>query len=109
MQEETLQNGMRIWSARPEGDEPRPAVIYLHERYGPVQHSMDVIERLAANGIVGVAPDMFYRYTGDRAANERAETRYDLKDADSLADLDQVMAWLRTQSYVIDDEVGAAK
>jgi carboxymethylenebutenolidase len=106
LHEETLDGGMRIWSVRPEGAGRHPAMIYMHERYGPVQHSMDVIQRLADNGFVAVAPDMFYRYEGDRGAIERAEARYDLKDTDSLADLDLVMAWLRSQDYVMGDEIG---
>lgn len=97
---------MRLWYAKPKAGGPRPAMVFLHERYGPVQHSMEVVERLADNGYVAVVPDMFHRYKGDRGAIERAEARCDLNDNESLADLDNVMAWLRTHDYVRGGEIG---
>ncbi len=45
--EETLASGMRVWTARPGTTEPRPAVLLLHERYGPVEHSFNQVEKMA--------------------------------------------------------------
>jgi hypothetical protein len=36
LDEQALSSGMRIWTARPDTDEPRPAVILLHGRRGPI-------------------------------------------------------------------------
>ena len=104
--ETVLASGMRVWVARPDRAEPRPAVIAMHERYGPIQHPKDLVEWLAADGFVGCLPDMHHRYEGDRDLVTQAQERVDLKDVDSLADLDEAMAFLRTQEYVIGDQIG---
>lgn len=104
--ETTMKSGMRLWSARPVSQEPRPAVILLHERYGPVQHPKEVIQRFADDGYVACLPDLFHRYTGDRLAVESGDASAELRDEESLADLDDVMAWLRDQPYVVHDQIG---
>ena len=106
--EETLASGMRVWTARPDTTEQRPAVLLLHERYGPVQHSFNMIERLANDGYVACVPDTFHRHEGDRGPIERAEGRVDPTDADALEDLDETLAYLRTLSYVDGGKIGIA-
>ncbi len=104
--EQTLASGMRFWIARPETQGRRPAVLMLHERYGPVQHSFSVIERLVADGHVACFPDMFHRFTGDRGPIEAGQARIDPTDAETLADLDEVFAHLRSLDYVDLDHIG---
>ncbi len=104
--EQTLASGMRFWIARPETQGRRPAVLMLHERYGPVQHSFSVIERLVADGHVACFPDMFHRFTGDRGPIEAGQARIDPTDAETLADLDEVFAHLRALDYVDVDHIG---
>lgn len=41
------------------GDGPRPILVQCHERYGVVQHTVDLAERFAAAGFVTVAPDFY--------------------------------------------------
>ena len=106
--EETLASGMRVWHARPDTDEPRPAVLLLHERYGPVQYSFDAIEKLAADGFVACFNDMFHRFKGDRGPIERAEARVDPTDDEAIADLDETLAYLRTLGYVDGGRIGMA-
>ncbi len=106
LDEQKLASGMTIWTAKPESAGPHPAMIVMHERYGPVQHPKDLVQRFADEGFVAVLPDMFHRYEGDRGAIERGEARCELNDTTSLADLDEAMAWLKHQSYVIDDQIG---
>ena len=86
--EKTLASGMRIWSARPNTDAKRPLVLLLHERYGPVKHSMNMVEKLALDGFVVCVPDMFHRSSGDRGPVEPAEARIDPEDHTALADLE---------------------
>ena len=95
-----LKSGMIALIGRPSTEEKRPAVIMLHERYGVVQHTRDMTERLAAAGYVGFAPDLFHRFTGDREALSRAEARCELIDDESVTDLAEACAYLRTLSYV---------
>jgi carboxymethylenebutenolidase len=95
-----LKSGMTCLIGRPSTREKRPAVIMLHERYGIVQHTRDMTERLAAAGFVGFAPDLFHRFTGDREALARAEARCEIIDDESVTDLAEACAYLRTLSYV---------
>ncbi|MCI0815668.1 MAG: dienelactone hydrolase family protein [Chloroflexi bacterium] len=104
--EETLASGMRVWHARPDTREPRPLMLMLHERYGPVQHSFNVIERIAEAGFVACFMDMFHRYEGDRAPIEKSEARVDPTDEESVADLDETIAHMRTLGYVDGGRIG---
>ncbi len=47
------------YMARPEGDEPLPAVIVLQEWWGLNEHIMDVTRRIANEGYVALAPDLY--------------------------------------------------
>src|SRR5258706_16394436 len=47
--------------ARPAGSDPRPGVIVWMEIFGINSHIRDVVERVAAEGYVALAPDFFHR------------------------------------------------
>ncbi len=107
-EERTLDSGMRLWIGRPESPGRRPAVLMLHERYGPVQFSFDAVDRVAQEGFVACVPDMFHRYEGDRAPIEASQARVDPTDAEVLADLDETIAYLRTLPDVDGGRIGIA-
>ena len=73
----------------------RPAVIILHERYGIDQHTKDLTVKLAQAGFVGLAPDLFHRFAGDRKAVLRGEQRVDLSDEGALDDLNGAVEYLK--------------
>jgi carboxymethylenebutenolidase len=82
----------------PDASDPRPAVVILHERYGLAQHTLDLAKRLADDGYVAVAPDLFSRWEGDRAALARGDVRVTLPD-DEVADvIDAALALLATRA-----------
>lgn len=70
----------------PESHRPVPAVVILHERYGLAQHTLDLAKRFADDGYVALAPDLFSRWPGDRAALARGDVRVTLPD-DEVADI----------------------
>src|SRR5229473_37197 len=49
----------------PRDKAPASAVVVLHERYGLVQHTLDLAQRLAREGYVAMAPNLFSRWRGD--------------------------------------------
>jgi dienelactone hydrolase len=57
--------GITAVRALPKAKGKRPAVIILHERYGIDQHTKDLTVKLAEIGFVGLAPDLFHRFTGE--------------------------------------------
>jgi len=52
---------MDVHVARPVGAGPRPCILLLQEIFGVNEHIRDVAARLAAEGYVVAAPDMFHR------------------------------------------------
>jgi len=76
----------------------RGAVIVLHERYGLVQHTLDLAQRLAADGYVALAPDLFSRWQGDRAALARGEARVALPDDEVAAVVDRAIDFARQRA-----------
>jgi carboxymethylenebutenolidase len=81
---------------RPSGTGKRPAVIHLHERYGIVQHTTDLAQKLVDAGYVTVVPDLFSRFTGDRQALARGDNRVELGDAEVFQDMDAIVTYLHT-------------
>ena len=65
-----------------QGSGPFGAVALGHERYGLVQHTLDLTAKLAASGYIGVAPDMYSRWEGDKEALSRGDIMVPLCDDD---------------------------
>jgi len=101
-------SGERVWFGdRLEGvlflpptEGPRPAVIILHERYGLVQHTLDLAARLARDGYVALAPDLFSRWQGDREALARGDVRVTLPDPEVTSLIGGSIEFLRGQPSV---------
>ncbi len=104
--EHTLPSGMRVWVARPADAEQHPAVMWLHERYGVVQHPLDMAARLAEEGYVGVCPDLFHRYDGDLDALHAGDARALIRDDEAVADLAETVDFLRGEAYVLGEKIG---
>jgi carboxymethylenebutenolidase len=62
------------------GEGPFPAVIIGHERYGLVQHTLDLAAKWASYGYVCVAPDMASHWDGDKEALNRGDIGLTLTD-----------------------------
>jgi carboxymethylenebutenolidase len=84
----------------PPGDAPAPAVVVLHERYGLVRHTLDLAQRLASDGYVALAPNLFSRWRGDAQALERGEARATLPDLEIAAVIDQAIDFLKAHPRV---------
>lgn len=95
-----IDNRIDAFLGRPRGAGRRPAVIHLHERYGIVQHTTDLAQKLVDAGYVTVVPDLFSRFTGDRQALARGDSRVELGDAEVLQDVDAIVTYLRSLTDV---------
>ena len=49
------------YMARPLGPGSYPGVVVIHEVFGLVEHTKELVRKLAAHGYVSVAPDLYYR------------------------------------------------
>ena len=78
--------GMPVFVAEPASTAKVPAVIVVHERYGLVKHTCDLAERFAQDGLVAIAPDLYFRHP-DQAALHRGDVGCDISDPDALVAL----------------------
>jgi carboxymethylenebutenolidase len=89
----------------PAGDARAGAVIVLHERYGLVKHTLDLAQRLARDGYVALAPDLFSRWTGDRAALARGEARATLPDDEVAGVVGAALDFLKAHPRVAAEHI----
>jgi carboxymethylenebutenolidase len=100
--------------ARPKTGGPHPAVLVYMEIFGINAHIRDVVERVAREGYVALAPDFFHRtgpgveYAYDNAGLEAGMKLYGALRADEMiADAKAAIAMLRTRKDVRGDRLGA--
>lgn len=106
MSEEVIRrDGVDVHVFPPSGSERAPALIFLHERYGLVKHTLDLAAKAAGDGFVGVAPDLFSRWTGDKEALRRGDVRVFLPDADVSQTLHTTIDALRAHPRVDPDKI----
>jgi carboxymethylenebutenolidase len=72
-----------------------PAAIVLHERYGFVRHTRDLVMRFARDGFVAVAPDLYFKHP-DQDAVHRGDAIYDVADPDALVAIGAAIDELKT-------------
>jgi carboxymethylenebutenolidase len=84
----------------PGSEAPAGAVIVLHERYGLVQHTLDLAQRLAQDGYVALAPNLFSRWQGDQEALRRGDARVVLPDPEVAAVIDAALDFLKAHPRV---------
>ena len=54
-------NDMAAYMAMPQGKGPFPAIIVFQEAFGVNNHIKNVTDRLAAEGYIAIAPELFHR------------------------------------------------
>lgn len=91
---------------RPKDAGRYPAMIVIHEIWGLVDHIMDVAARLAREGYVALAVDLFDRKIISRIEEGR-ELRQKLTEEKILGDLDGAFSYLKTLEYVKPDRIGS--
>jgi carboxymethylenebutenolidase len=91
--------------ARPEGDGPWPAVVVIQEWWGLNEHIKDITRRLAAEGFVALAPDLY----GGKVVSEPNEARKLVMELDmdaAVREIQDAISFLLAQNYVAGPTVG---
>lgn len=83
-------------------DRPLPGIVLMHERYGLVQHTLDLGERFAAEGFVCITPDCFFRHP-DQEALHAGDDRYDITDDEAAEHLNTAVEVLEGMDEVLSD------
>jgi carboxymethylenebutenolidase len=103
--------GMPAFVARPEGGGPRPAVLVIQEAFGLNGHIRDVTQRIAGEGYVALAPDLYWRGGKGRTVayedlGEAIGIMQTLKDGEIVTDVGNAIAYLEKQPSVRADRIG---
>lgn len=99
---------MDAYVARPQdsdGKSVHPAIIVLQEAFGVNSHIRDVADRFAAQGYVGIAPELFHRTAPGFEGNYKdfssvVPHMQAMTTPGAQADLRAVFAWLQSQSSI---------
>lgn len=106
----TSDGAMSAHLARPAGDGKHPAVLVIMEAFGLNAHIKSVADRLAAEGYVALAPDMYYReqdaVVGYDQLPEAIRLMTSLRDDAIVADVSAAIQYLQGQSFVRADRIG---
>src|SRR3954451_19569068 len=84
---------------------PYSAVVLGHERYGLVQHTLDLAAKFASYGFASIAPDMASHWDGDKDALNRGDARLTLTDEQIQQYLGASMDYLQALPGVTGDHI----
>ena len=102
---------MPAFEARPAGASRAPAVLVIQEAFGLNAHIKEVARRVAAEGFVALAPDLYWRGGPGRSVRydqlpEAIALMQTLKDDELVADVASAIAYLERQPSVRADRIG---
>ncbi|MGE3154325.1 MAG: dienelactone hydrolase family protein [Nitrospiraceae bacterium] len=88
--------------------EPRPTIIVVQEWWGLNDHIKDIARRVAREGYVAIAPDLYSRFghVVTTNANEAGQLMNKLKQEDGLNDLVATVTYLRLAPEVDAGRIG---
>ena len=91
--------------AVPEGDGKFPGVIAIQEWWGLVGHIKDVADRLAAEGFITLAPDLYHGQVAEEP-DEARKLAMALDRQRAIAEIDAAAKYLRSLDAVQPKKVG---
>jgi len=102
---------MPAFLARPKGGAPAPGVLVIQEAFGLNDHIKDVARRIAGEGYIALAPDLYWRGGKGRTARydqlpEAIGLMQSLKDPEIVSDVGSAVAYLEKQAFVRADRIG---
>ena len=97
---------MQLFVASPEGAGPRPAVVVICHAGGVDEFVMEMTRRIAGEGYVGAAPDLFHRITDEMVEETGKSKRDQLSDPDLIADVNATVDFLLGHSSIDSGRLG---
>jgi carboxymethylenebutenolidase len=100
-----------VYLSRPEGGGSHPGVILFHEAFGLNDHIKSVADRLAQEGYVVLAPDLYFQSPEHTAPYDQMEKAFalvaTLSDEQMMSDTRRAIDYLKLQPFVRSDRIGA--
>ena len=102
---------MPAFLARPKEGARAPCVLVIQEAFGLNDHIKDVARRIAREGYVALAPDLYWRGGKGRTVRydqlpEAIGLMQSLKDPEIVSDLGSAVAYLEKQAFMRADRIG---
>ena len=93
---------LRLTIGEPEGA-VRGGVVVLHESRGVTSRTQAIVEALAGEGWLAVAPHLYHRDDADEVSEDRAQEQVGRLDRDQIvADTDTAFGWLAEREVKAD-------
>jgi carboxymethylenebutenolidase len=106
----TSDGKMEAYESRPKDGGARPGIIVLMEAFGVNSHIKDVTERVAREGYVAIAPDLYHRESERivpyKDMGKAVEIMKRLQDPKVMDDVGATIAHLKSQSYLKQGAIG---
>ena len=96
---------MNLYASIPGGSGPFPSVVVIQAAGGVNDFITKVSDRLAEEGYVAVAPDLFHRMT-DPSLTDGITKAGQLSDPEIIADVNATVDFLRNHSAVDGEKIG---
>jgi len=91
--------------AQPNAEGVFPGMVVIQEWWGLADHIKEVCMRLARQGFVAVAPDLYHGKVG-RTAEENMALRAQVSDKGVMEELDGSVTYLKEQAFVKKGRIG---
>jgi carboxymethylenebutenolidase len=106
----TSDGKMDAYVAQPKENGPHPGIVVIQEAFGVNDHIKKVTDRLAAEGYVAIAPDIFHR-EAERVIPyaempKAIATLQRVVDSKAMEDVGAAIAHLKSQSNVKSNSIG---
>ena len=107
---QTADGEMRVFVARPEGNQSLPGIIVIQEIFGVNGHIQDVTRRYAEQGFVAAAPEIYHRFEQRDVPYSDMQTAFGLRrqlsDDQVMMDVDATFELLNNRQDVQKGQVG---
>ena len=96
---------MRMYLSVPEGSGPFPAVLVSQHGPGVNEFIQDFVNKLAKEGYVACAPELYHRVTEEMLADGSSAGQH-LNDSEIVADINATVEFLRSRPFVDGERLG---
>ncbi len=101
---------IRAYLGVPAGAGPWPGIVMIHENPGMTEHRLDVTRRLAEQGYITIAPDLYSRVggkppTGETDVERRQKIDVAIPDEHVFDDLMNGYRYLKNRAETIQDRI----
>ena len=96
---------MNLFTARPDGDKPLPAIVVIQHQYGVDQFMEEMTARTATERYFAVTPDLYHR-DGPDCKDDGPTRRGRARDVNIIKDVGATVDYLKASKFVDAGKIG---